>query len=452
MDVCTLGLPSALLFCSLLLVTVSGSQKCVPRVIPDMVIDISQAVAHGARFTDPLRVSSAEECLSACCMQQDKGGDRDCNLLVFDARKGPGLQNCYIFHCPTLTSCPLSPAVGVISYSFWSEPSHSGKHDPDRGHQQAKASDRGKPWKTSGSADPDQDNKKTSAVIASQVSAKHYTKEETADASKSIATQLLHLADEMDQHLDKMESKTEDDLRGHHPSSTTTIVPAARPTTIPVHRDVKKVAADAKVVKPGRVPHKKLEDLKTYFPTEVSRPVGTTPRISTAAPQPVTRKKAGPTVPPAASQDVSGAKKVLGSAKSAALASPKKVDHPPPHTEGPELTTAHKTKPPQRATHPAPARTSPREGADKPSAGDETPERALPDTHPTQEPAINLEEAPRGALPSFEDKSGLVAALVFGMLFFMVVIGVVSRKVSEARRRHRYTKLDYLINGMYVDT
>ncbi|KAM4746966.1 MANSC domain-containing protein 1 isoform 1-T2 [Rhinophrynus dorsalis] len=51
-----------------------------------------------------------------------------------------------------------------------------------------------------------------------------------------------------------------------------------------------------------------------------------------------------------------------------------------------------------------------------------------------------------------DDKSGLFAALVFGVVFLVVVIALVSRKVAEARRRHRYTKLDYLINGMYVDT
>lgn len=51
-----------------------------------------------------------------------------------------------------------------------------------------------------------------------------------------------------------------------------------------------------------------------------------------------------------------------------------------------------------------------------------------------------------------EDVSGLVAALVFGVVFLLVVIGLIGRKVSEARRRHQYNKLDYLINGMYVDT
>ncbi|KAM4675134.1 MANSC domain-containing protein 1 [Discoglossus pictus] len=51
-----------------------------------------------------------------------------------------------------------------------------------------------------------------------------------------------------------------------------------------------------------------------------------------------------------------------------------------------------------------------------------------------------------------DDKNGLIAALIFGVVFLVVVIGMISRKVSEARRRHQYTKLDYLINGMYVDT
>ncbi|XP_053574888.1 MANSC domain-containing protein 1 [Bombina bombina] len=65
---------------------------------------------------------------------------------------------------------------------------------------------------------------------------------------------------------------------------------------------------------------------------------------------------------------------------------------------------------------------------------------------------MDIFKAGESKVPQPDDKSGLVAALIFGVLFLVVVIGMISRKVAEARRRDQYTKLDYLINGMYVDT
>ncbi|XP_044137271.1 MANSC domain-containing protein 1 [Bufo gargarizans] len=615
MDICTPVLPYALLLSALLLVAVSGTQQCAPQVIPDMVIDISQAVARGARFTDPLSVISKEECVLACCKQLDVEGLEECNLMVFDARKSQGEPNCYIFHCPTIDSCPLTPSRGVFSYSLWSETLHPEKRDPEKVQQ--KSSDHSKvqssPGRTSGSAmhppsgstesgpldlnnkkntapidstesgpldlsnkknsaligstesgpldlnnnknsaligstesgpldlsnkknsaligstesgpldlnnkknstligstesgpldlnnnknsaligstesgPLDLNNKKNSALIASQEPAKH-VKEEPANSSQKITTQLLHLANTIDQHLEKMESKSaalKDNLQVHFPSPVAATVPTIQATTIPIHGEVKKTLPDAKEAKPGIVTYKMPDNLK-IFPTVAAKQVDTVPKktsLSTAAPKPVHRTKANLIVTSASFQDTSGAHKVPSSDKSAKLpgsdhsdnsgtpmVTPKKVSHPLPHTEVPALATVHQTRPPQMVTHPAPLQTSPRKEIkpstktnDQPSASDEvkTPGQTLTVTHPSsqKEPVLNLEESPRkadstaseGILSSLEDKSGLVAALVFGMLFLLVIIGLISRKVSEVRRRHQYTKLDYLINGMYVDT
>ncbi|XP_077123254.1 MANSC domain-containing protein 1 [Ranitomeya variabilis] len=451
MGLSTLGLLCSVLFSIL---AHSGSQKCVPQAMPDMVIDISRAVASGARFTDPLKVSNVEECLSACCGQLDAGGDRSCNLLVFDART-PGMQKCYIFHCPTLNSCPLLSSPGVLSYSFWSDTSRPGKTDPGKEEQQKpKSGDRskvqGSPEKTSSSGDgestPSDLNRKTSSVIVSQLSAEHEVKKELGDPSKIITSQLLHLADKIDQHLEKMESKSkDDDLR----------VPTIQTTPVPKEKK-KKLPPKAKAAKSGK--DKKPEAPQTHRPIAAVKATSTTPkrttaRLSTAAPHPVPRTNASHVVPPAAAHNVSGISNVRSSKLPAS-----------DHTAVPTLPTTYQTRPPL-----GPSWTSPWTGVklstksnDQPSAGDkgETPGRVLPESRlPAQEePAVSLEEAPgkvagsEGAFPPLGDKSGLVAALVFGMLFLMVVIGLVSRKVSEVRRRHRYTKLDYLINGMYVDT
>ncbi|XP_073400170.1 MANSC domain-containing protein 1 [Dendrobates tinctorius] len=568
----TLGLVCSFLLFSILPHSASGTQRCSPRAMPDMVIDISRAVARGARFTDPLKVSNVEECLSACCRQLSAGGDRACNLLVFDART-PGLHKCYIFHCPSLDSCPLSSSPGVISYSFLSDTSRPGKHDPGKEQQRPQSGDRrkaqGSPEKTSSSGDektsgsgdektsssgdektsssgdektsssgdektsssgdektsgsgdektsssgdektsssgdektsgsrdektsssgdektsgsrdektsssgdektsgsgdektsslgdeessPTDLNRKTSSVIDSQLSAE----EGRGDTAKIITSQLIHLADKIDQHLEKMESTSKDDLRA--PSSASAIAPAIQ--TTPVHKEKKKLPPNPKTAKVDKVKYKKPEATQTHRPIAATQAASATPKRTTAGLITAARHHVPPTnashvVPPAAIHNVSGISNVSSSKLPAS-----------DHTEVPARPTTHQTRP----THPAPSWTSPWNGVklstksnDQPSTEDkgETPRRVRPKSRPPaqEEPAVNLKEAPgkvagagsEGAFPLPGDKSGLVAALVFGVLFLMVVIGLVSHKVSEMRRRHRYSKLDYLINGMYVDT
>lgn len=49
------------------------------------------------------------------------------------------------------------------------------------------------------------------------------------------------------------------------------------------------------------------------------------------------------------------------------------------------------------------------------------------------------------------EKSSLVAALLFGVIFLLLVIALTGKKISESLQKRHYTRLDYLINGMYAD-
>lgn len=50
------------------------------------------------------------------------------------------------------------------------------------------------------------------------------------------------------------------------------------------------------------------------------------------------------------------------------------------------------------------------------------------------------------------EESSLVAALFFGVMFLLLVIVLTGRKIHESlQKKRRYTKLDYLINGIYAD-
>jgi hypothetical protein len=45
--------------------------------------------------------------------------------------------------------------------------------------------------------------------------------------------------------------------------------------------------------------------------------------------------------------------------------------------------------------------------------------------------------------------ASLIAALVCGCLFFTALVVLVGKRVYDSWQRRHYTKIDYLINGMY---
>ncbi|NWH58792.1 MANS1 protein, partial [Geococcyx californianus] len=49
------------------------------------------------------------------------------------------------------------------------------------------------------------------------------------------------------------------------------------------------------------------------------------------------------------------------------------------------------------------------------------------------------------------EKSSLIAALLFGVIFLLLVIALTGKKLCESLQKRHYTRLDYLINGMYAD-
>ncbi|XP_041441845.1 uncharacterized protein LOC108704378 isoform X2 [Xenopus laevis] len=149
-------------------------------------------------------------------------------------------------------------------------------------------------------------------------------------------------------------------------------------------------------------------------------------------------------------------------------------------TKIPDTKSLYKTRTPVLATHSAPSKVFPERRSKAttlfPEPGVHTsktlidrvtlkssdlanPESSFEEDHPdlTQHNAQSDRASKldtHGATDNFflEERYGLVAALLFGVVFLLVVIGLVGRKVSQVQRRYQYNKVDYLINGMYVDT
>ncbi|XP_075066769.1 MANSC domain-containing protein 1 [Mixophyes fleayi] len=508
-----MGVSVLILLSVLLRATVCASQKCDLQSMQDMVIDVSAAVARGARFSDPVHASGVEECVNTCCTQLFGSGLRPCNLAIYDSRKINSQQNCYLFHCPKVDSCPMSALPGVLSYRLWiasdPDPTEVKPQQPLMFSEQTKTrSSTGKKSKPAlhppGSEQKESDetpsphdlteNKLTSAPSQSaEGEVEHRANIDESDTPGRITTQLLHLAENIDKHLEKIESKSQAAKVSNNPIqvlhlSSNAAEPAVETTITSTHGETKRIPSDTKRPK-ATVKEKKTETIEVHYPTQASKTPGVIPgrtshMPSTVAPQAVPGTKANLIAPTTTSQDVGDAQKVPSSdvtgigadsdnTTARTIAEDLKIGHANTHTDIPTPDMVHQTQPPPAVTRPSSLRTSVSKDTKpilknevRPSTKGKEPEGTLPEPNSLAEqdpspPLVHLEKVPRkidnmGALPGdnppTDDRNGLVAALVFGVVFLLVVIGLVSRKVAEARQRHQYTKLDYLINGMYVDT
>ncbi|KAM5262751.1 MANSC domain-containing protein 1 [Ctenodactylus gundi] len=93
-----------------------ASQNCLPESLDDVVIDIQSSLSKGIRGNEPVHTATHMDCINSCCSTIDIAGDKACNLMIFDTRKAAGQPNCYLFYCPSEEACPLKPAKGLKSY------------------------------------------------------------------------------------------------------------------------------------------------------------------------------------------------------------------------------------------------------------------------------------------------------------------------------------------------
>lgn len=109
-----------LLVCYLTL-RLATSLQCLSQSLEDVVIDIQSSLSRGIRGTEPTRTPTPQDCMDLCCSTRNISGDKACNLMIFDARKTTNQPNCYLFYCPSEDACPLKPAKGLQSYRIIKE-------------------------------------------------------------------------------------------------------------------------------------------------------------------------------------------------------------------------------------------------------------------------------------------------------------------------------------------
>ncbi|XP_060695821.1 MANSC domain-containing protein 1-like [Hemiscyllium ocellatum] len=89
--------------------------KCTFSNTMDTIVDIKIALTKGLKSLEPFRTDSLEECHNECCTGRPLIGENLCNFMTFNRRNNSSFQNCYLFYCPNKDACPLMSSEGYVS-------------------------------------------------------------------------------------------------------------------------------------------------------------------------------------------------------------------------------------------------------------------------------------------------------------------------------------------------
>ncbi|XP_012588306.1 PREDICTED: MANSC domain-containing protein 1 isoform X2 [Condylura cristata] len=413
----------------------STGQKCPTESLEDVVIDIQPSLSKGIRGNEPILTLTPEDCINACCSTANIAGDKVCNLMIFDARKTPRQPNCYLFFCPSEEACALKPAKGLRTYRISREfPSFT----------------RADVWPPAVTPTPHllRGSSKTTEIFQGDVF-----------PGKLGSSGHLGKILEMDQVSTRFPAYEE---RGHSQSShflperkTAALLPG-NVTILPTTEPAAAPHTPSATSKPAALPSTSAPVTPSVAQSQVASTAR--PQVSSTAPPQV----ASMTSPQVAS--TAGPVTSVTSQPSTAL-----VFTLLPHA----LVTTQVSVPPTTFQGPVDLKSPPglesfRETSSLPGSTGNPPQAAGPLSDASNGVPSAVKKTvsgeawagPRAPFPSstLEGQFGLplekwllIGSLLFGVLFLAIGLTLLGRMLLESLRRKRYSRLDYLINGIYVD-
>ncbi|KAM9640924.1 MANSC domain-containing protein 1 [Morphnus guianensis] len=444
--------PVRLLAVTCLVAGPSLAQECSAEKMEDTIIDINFSLAQGIRGAEPAYVPTAGACVRACCSGEKLSGDKKCNLMIFDARRTSAHPNCYLFHCPSTEACPMKPVTGFVSYKITRD-THASE---DTTFKSEDFSSNGYSLSLNAGA----------FISHSQTSHQN----PTAALQQSVFHQTSELLNHVGKHLDNAEVHTvfPESQRAKHPESLDPI-PRQKVINLPPKMSsavqIGNLSASFPTTQSSAPEHSSTT--LTPLPTSTTRlesrttslhpggaertPVTTTTTTATFPPTATARAKPGvpatsiattrvPLSSPATSS-TSTIKQMTTNSRSATTPLGLRTSAVPPE---PTVVSSNNTSQvtllsfsgfaPSTSDSPMASQNEP-QGYDPSDSGSYLPESVL-----------------RGkGVVQLGEKSSLVAALLFGVIFLLLVIALTGKKISESLQKRHYTRLDYLINGMYAD-
>ncbi|NXE89631.1 MANS1 protein, partial [Menura novaehollandiae] len=421
------------------------SQQCSAEKMENSIIDIALSLPRGVRGAEPLRVPSAAACARACCSGHRLAGDKKCNLIIFYAARTSAHPNCYLFYCPSAEACRMKPATGLVSYKITTDTRAPEDKSIKTGNFSSLSSDAG--------------------TFISQSQNIHPNG--SASLQQSVFHQASELLNYIGKHLDNIEFHTvfPESQRAKQPESldpisrqkvinpapnTSSAVQIGTSTASSPTTRAGAPGPSSASLAPLPASTTQLEPRATSLHPGAAKP--TTVPSSTAASLPAAATGAEPAVP-------------VPSIAVTPLPLPRPTAPASPSTTT-WVTTSSSSAAPSGLRTPA---TSPEPTVASPSDPSHGTPLSFPGFIPSSDSTASSQNDLRGYDPSdtesslpegvlrgkgvaqLGEKSSLVAALLFGVIFLLLVIALTGKKIHESLHKRHYTRLDYLINGMYAD-
>ncbi|XP_003405701.1 MANSC domain-containing protein 1 [Loxodonta africana] len=412
-----------LIICFLTL-RLSTSQNCPTKSLEDVVIDIQSSLSKGIRGNEPIHTLTQEDCVNFCCSTKNISGDKACNLMIFDTRKTTRQPNCYLFFCPSEEACPLKPAKGLKSY--WIIRDFAPLTRTDLPHQEL-------------AQDSLSHGQPSQAVTPIPSHLTGHSKP-TGTFWKDALSQKFGSSD----HLEKLFKIDQTS------------------TQFPVYKE-KGQSQSSEFSAKQKIVHLLLENV-TPFPITAA---AVSPR--TVTPKPAVLQPTIPSVIPALTSQPQVATTPLPVTT---------ITSKPTTLVSTNFTQAHQAS----MTTTAVPTTTFQAPKDLKVTSEVVPSREISNLTLNIGDAQNFATLPQSNVDSFTtDKTAteengkanpgsssqsnvprsqygfpfekwlLIGTLLFGVLFLMIGLVLLGRMLSESLHRKRYSRLDYLINGIYVD-
>ncbi|NXA87321.1 MANS1 protein, partial [Melanocharis versteri] len=427
------------------------SQECSAEKMENSIIDIDLSLPRGVRGAEPLRVPSAGACARACCSGHRLAGDKKCNLIIFYAARTSTHPNCYLFYCPSTEACPMKPATGLVSYKVTTD-----VHAPEN-----------KSIKMENFSSNEYSLPSDAGTFISHSPNIHQN--HTAGLQQSVFHQASELLNNIGKHLDNVEfhtvfpesqrEKQSESLDSFSRQQVITLPPNTA-SAVPVGNPSASFPATAQAGTP--------ETSSAPLPALPTSTAQLEPRATSLHPRAAEPATTRPTTAASLSAAAAGAKPGVPVTSIA-------VTHVPlskPTNSASTSTTKQVTTNSGSATAPSRLRTpamAPESTVVSSNYTSHVTLLSFPDFIPSSDSPASSQNDLQGYDPSgsesslsegvlrgkgvfqLEEKSSLVAALLFGVIFLLLVIVLTGKKINKSLQKRHYTRLDYLINGMYAD-
>ncbi|NWS69943.1 MANS1 protein, partial [Crotophaga sulcirostris] len=428
----------------------SLSQECSTEKMENAIVDISLSLPKGIRGAEPVYAPTLEACVRVCCSGEKPSGDKKCNLMIFDVQRTSAHPNCYLFYCPSTEACPMKPATGFVSYKItrdtYALEDTAFKSEDISSDGYSLPSDAG------------------AFISHSQTTHQNHT----VALQQSVFHQASELLNHVAKHLDNSEVHTVfPETKRANPESLDSI---PRQKVINLQSNTSSavrigntsasfLTTQSSTPEPSRTTLSplptsttRLESHTTSLPTGGAKPPAVTTTTATFPPTVNTRAKPGipaatttvthvPLSSPTTSASTSRTKQVNTNSRSATTPSGRRTPAIPPE---PTVASSNETSHVTLLSFPgftlSTSNSSMASQNDSQGYDPSVLENYLPESVLRGKGVIQLGE-----------KSSLVAALLFGVVFLLLVIALTGKKIHESLQKRHYTRLDYLINGMYAD-